>query len=71
MSSLLLTKQIVRVSIEGSHGQEVILGVLSPNDFFGEMAILRCVPRREDAGMASEVIFSRHAMTSRGVWLNG
>jgi CRP-like cAMP-binding protein len=41
----LLTKGIVRVSVEGSHGREVILGVLYPHDFFGEMAILDGLPR--------------------------
>jgi CRP/FNR family cyclic AMP-dependent transcriptional regulator len=41
----LLTKGIVRVSVEGSRGKEVILGVLYPNDFFGEMALLDGLPR--------------------------
>jgi CRP/FNR family cyclic AMP-dependent transcriptional regulator len=41
----LLTKGIVRVSVEGSRGKEVILGVLYPNDFFGEMAVLDGLPR--------------------------
>ena len=35
---------LVRVSTEGNQGQESILGVLYPDDFFGEMAHLDGLP---------------------------
>jgi CRP/FNR family transcriptional regulator, cyclic AMP receptor protein len=35
----------VRVSVAGNQGKEIILGVLYPNDFFGEMALLDGLPR--------------------------
>ena len=41
----LLLRGIVRVSMEGSRGKEIILGMLHPNDFFGEMALLDGLPR--------------------------
>jgi CRP-like cAMP-binding protein len=41
----LLTDGAVRVSVEGNHGKAIILGVLYPNDFFGEMALLDGLPR--------------------------
>jgi CRP/FNR family transcriptional regulator, cyclic AMP receptor protein len=41
----LLTAGVVRVSVAGNQGKEIILGVLYPNDFFGEMALLDGLPR--------------------------
>jgi CRP/FNR family transcriptional regulator/CRP/FNR family cyclic AMP-dependent transcriptional regulator len=41
----LLTSGLVRVSVEGNRGKEMILGVLYPRDFFGEMALLDGLPR--------------------------
>jgi len=41
----LLTSGIVRVTVGGSLGKELILGVLYPQDFFGEMALLDGLPR--------------------------
>lgn len=41
----LLTSGVVRVTVGGSLGKELILGVLYPQDFFGEMALLDGLPR--------------------------
>lgn len=41
----LLSRGTVRVSVEGNQGKEVVLGVLYPHDFFGEMALLDGLPR--------------------------
>ena len=41
----LLTSGAVRVTVGGSLGKELILGVLYPHDFFGEMALLDGLPR--------------------------
>jgi CRP/FNR family transcriptional regulator, cyclic AMP receptor protein len=42
---LLLIEGTVRVSVEGNHGKTITLGILYPNDFFGEMALLDGLPR--------------------------
>lgn len=44
-SLFLLTAGAVRVSIEGNGGKDIILGMLYPDDFFGEMALLDGLPR--------------------------
>jgi CRP-like cAMP-binding protein len=41
----LLTSGVVRVTVGGGLGKELILGVLYPQDFFGEMALLDGLPR--------------------------
>lgn len=41
----LLTSGVVRVTVGGHLGKELILGVLYPDDFFGEMALLDGLPR--------------------------
>jgi CRP-like cAMP-binding protein len=41
----LLIAGAVRVSVEGHRGKAITLGVLYPNDFFGEMALLDGLPR--------------------------
>ncbi len=41
----LLISGAVRVSVRGNRGKEIILGVLYPRDFFGEMALLDGLPR--------------------------
>jgi len=41
----LILRGIVRISVESNRGKEVILGMLYPNDFFGEMALLDGLPR--------------------------
>jgi CRP/FNR family cyclic AMP-dependent transcriptional regulator len=41
----LLTAGVVGVSVGGNGGKEIMLGVLYPNDFFGEMALLDGLPR--------------------------
>ncbi len=41
----LLTAGVVGVSVAGNRGKEIMLGVLYPNDFFGEMALLDGLPR--------------------------
>lgn len=41
----LLISGAVRVSVRGNRGKEIILGVMYPRDFFGEMALLDGLPR--------------------------
>lgn len=41
----LLTSGVIRISIGNGRGKEIILGVLYPHDFFGEMALLDSLPR--------------------------
>jgi CRP/FNR family cyclic AMP-dependent transcriptional regulator len=41
----LLSQGVVRVSVEGTQGKDVVLGMLYPHDFFGEMALLDGLPR--------------------------
>lgn len=41
----LLTSGAVRISVQGQGGREIILGVLYPDDSFGEMSLLDGLPR--------------------------
>lgn len=41
----LLTSGVIRISIEDGRGKEIILSILYPHDFFGEMALLDGLPR--------------------------
>jgi CRP/FNR family transcriptional regulator, cyclic AMP receptor protein len=63
----LLTAGIVRVSVAGQQGKEIILGVLYPNDFFGEMALLDGLPRLATVTTLAD---SEVLMISRQEFLN-
>jgi CRP/FNR family transcriptional regulator, cyclic AMP receptor protein len=47
---------LVRISITGEHGKELILGLMEPGDIFGEIALLDGLPRTADAYAAEETL---------------
>jgi CRP/FNR family cyclic AMP-dependent transcriptional regulator len=63
----LLTAGVVRVSVAGNQGKEIILGVLYPNDFFGEMALLDGLPR---SATVTALVDSEVLMISRKDFLD-
>ncbi len=44
-SMFILKKGLVKISIEDQNGREIILRILYPTDFFGEMSLLENAPR--------------------------
>jgi CRP/FNR family transcriptional regulator, cyclic AMP receptor protein len=63
----LLTAGVVRVSVAENQGKEIILGVLYPNDFFGEMALLDGLPR---SATVTALVDSQVLMISRKDFLD-
>jgi CRP/FNR family transcriptional regulator, cyclic AMP receptor protein len=45
---------LIRISLAGEHGKELILGLMEPGDIFGEIALLDGLPRTADAHAAED-----------------
>ena len=63
-SLFMIERGRIKVSILGDDGREVILSVLGPGDFFGEMALLDDTPRSADARVHEKcrlLVLSREA----------